>query len=128
MPNFKPLDGSSLAHGDNVFYFDKNASDEALTDNAMSRIYNLMNLHADIGSLPAESQVSACYLSAVSTYLLSDAYSLLTELSYRQMKNQGGSDKALIDQIDRQAKAIIALTEIIEKNARAKDEQGGEHE
>ncbi|EBR1020958.1 hypothetical protein IRL25_004035 [Salmonella enterica] len=134
MPNFKPLDGSSQAHGDNVFYFDKNASDKALTDNAMNRIYNLMNLCADIGNLPADSQVSVCYLSAVSTYLLSDAYSLLTELSDRQMKNQGGSDKALIDQIDqidqidRQAKAIIALTEIIGKNARAKDEQGGEHE
>ncbi|ENZ9957596.1 hypothetical protein ACFLJF_003131 [Salmonella enterica] len=125
MPNFKPLDGSSQAHTDDVFYFDANASDEALIDNATNRIYNLMNLHSDIAGLHKDNQIDASYLSAVSTYLLSDAYSLLTELSDRQMKNQGNSDKALIDQ---QAKAIIALTEIIGKNARAKDEQEREHE
>ncbi|EDS7006047.1 hypothetical protein A3R75_002323 [Salmonella enterica subsp. diarizonae] len=125
MTNFKPLDGSSQAHADDVFYFDANASDEALIDNATNRIYNLMNLHSDIAGLHKGNLINASCLGAVSTYLLSDAYSLLTELSDRQMKNQGDSDKALID---RQAKAIIALTEIIGKNARAKDEQEMEHE
>ncbi|EBS4088476.1 hypothetical protein E1A34_26690 [Salmonella enterica subsp. enterica serovar Newport] len=125
MTNFKPLDGFSQAHADDVFYFDANASDEALIDNATNRIYNLMSLHSDIAGLHKDNQIDASYLSAVSTYLLSDAYSLLTELSDRQMKNQGNSDKTLIDQ---QAKAIIALTEIIGKNARAKDEQERDHE
>ncbi|ENR5476197.1 hypothetical protein ACEVSO_002004 [Salmonella enterica] len=125
MPNFKPLDGSSQAHADDVFYFDANASNEALMDNAMNRIDNLMKLHSDIGNLLADNPISASHLGAVSVYLLSDAYSLLTELSDRQMKNKGNSDKALIDQQD---KAIIALNEIIGKNARAKDEQEREHE
>lgn len=125
MTNFKPLDNFSQAHADDVFYFDANASDEALIDNATNRIYNLMNLHSDIANLHKDNQIDVSYLGAVSTYLLSDAYSLLTELSDRQMKNQGNSDKALID---RQAKAIIALTEIIGKNARGEDEQGGDHE
>ncbi|ECA2558139.1 hypothetical protein EJO30_23230 [Salmonella enterica subsp. enterica serovar Poona] len=123
MPNFKPLDGSSQAHTDDVFYFDANASDEALIDNATNRIYNLMNLHSDIAGLHKDNQIDASYLGAVSTYLLSDAYSLLTELADRRMKSKG--DKELIDQ---QAEAIIALTEIIGKNARAKDEQEREHE
>ncbi|HAF4899220.1 TPA: hypothetical protein G8O11_005565, partial [Salmonella enterica] len=107
MPNFKPLNDFSQGYADDVFYFDANASDEALIDNATNRIYNLMKLHSDIGNLLADNPISASNLGTVSTYLLSDAYSLLTELSERQMKNQGNSDKALIDQ---QAKAIIALT------------------
>ncbi|EBA8669362.1 hypothetical protein CCO21_00170 [Salmonella enterica] len=125
MPNFKPLDGFSQAHADYVFYFDANASDEALIDNATNRIYNLMNLHSDIAGLHKDNQINASFLGEISTYLLSEAYSLLTELSERQMKKQGNSDKALIDQ---QAKAIIALTEIIGKNARGEDEQRGDHE
>ncbi|EHH2969144.1 hypothetical protein J7Y79_000288 [Salmonella enterica] len=125
MHNLKPLDNFSQDHADDVFYFDANASDGALMDNATNRIYNLMKLHSDIAELPKDNLIDASCLGAVSTYLLSDAYSLLTELSGRQMKNQGNSDKALIDQ---QAKAIIALTEIIGKNARAKDEQGVDHE
>ncbi|EKQ0890364.1 hypothetical protein P4Q63_001811 [Salmonella enterica] len=125
MPNFKPLDNFSQAHTDDVFYFDANASDEALIDNATNRIYILMNLYSDIAGLHKDNQIDASFLGAISTYLLSDAYSLLTELSDRRMEKQGNSDKALTDQ---QAKAIIALTEIIGKNARGEDEQGGDHE
>ncbi|EKB5611080.1 hypothetical protein OPA95_000129 [Salmonella enterica] len=125
MPNFKPLNDFSQGHADDVFYFDANASDEALIDNATNRIYNLMNLHSDIAGLHKDNLIDASCLGAVSTYLLSDAYSLLTELSDRQMKNRGNSDKALIDQ---QAKTIIAMTEIIGKNARGENEQGGDHE
>ncbi|MGU6721388.1 hypothetical protein ACV2ER_05285 [Salmonella enterica subsp. enterica serovar Pomona] len=125
MPNFKPLGGFSQAHADDVFYFDANASDEALIDNATNRIYNLMNLHSGIANLHNDNQIDASCLGAVSTYLLSGVYSLLTELSDRQMKNRGNSDKALIDQ---QVKAIIAMTEIIGKNARGEDEQRGDHE
>ncbi|EEB7340668.1 hypothetical protein DI121_12820 [Salmonella enterica] len=125
MTNFKPLNDFSQDHADDVFYFDANASDEALIDNATNRIYNLMNLHSGIANLHKDNQINACCIGAVSTYLLSGAYSLLTELSERQMKKQGNSDKALIDQ---QAKAIIAMTEIIGKNARGENEQGGDHE
>ncbi|EOZ4486164.1 hypothetical protein ACQLT9_002936 [Salmonella enterica subsp. diarizonae] len=125
MHNLKPLNDFSQSHADDVFYFDANASDEALIDNATNRIYILMNLYSDIAGLHKDNQINTSFLGAISTYLLSDAYSLLTELSERQMKKQGNSDKALIDQ---QAKAIIALTEIIGKNARGEDEQGGDHE
>lgn len=89
MTNFKPLNDFSQGHADDVFYFDANASDEALIDNATNIIYNLMNLHSDIAELHKDNRIDASCLGAVSTYLLSGAYSLLTELSERQMKKTG---------------------------------------
>ncbi|EBV5083844.1 hypothetical protein DO659_10690 [Salmonella enterica subsp. enterica serovar Minnesota] len=112
MPDFKPLNYLSQLCAEDVFYFNADASTEALMSNATARIHSLMNLHSGIAELKPGSEVDISYLSAVSTYLLSDAYSLLAELETRAEGSR--DDKALIDQ---QAKAITALSEIIGKNA-----------
>ncbi len=126
MPDFKPLESLSQIHSEKVFYLNTDASAGALISNATARIHSLMNLHSDIANLQPGSEIDASYLGAVSTYLLSDVYSLLEELEGRAERDKGDkSDKALIDQ---QAKTIIALTEIIGENHRAKAEQGGDHE
>ncbi|ECE7748603.1 hypothetical protein EUW85_04590 [Salmonella enterica subsp. enterica serovar Ngili] len=123
MHNFKPLNSFSQSHSEKVFYLNADASAGALISNATARIYNLMNLHSDIANLQPGSEVDVSYLGAVSAYLLSDVYSLPEELEGRTENDKSDkSDKALIDQ---QAKTIIALTEIIRENHRAKTEQGG---
>ncbi|ECG2981505.1 hypothetical protein EWG90_05995 [Salmonella enterica subsp. enterica serovar Derby] len=123
MPDFKPLESFSQSHSEKVFYLNADASAGALISNATARIHSLMNLHSDIASLHPGSEVDISYLSAVSAYLLSDVYSLLEELESRAESDKGDkSDKALIDQ---QAKTIIAMTETIGENHRAKAEQGG---
>ncbi|ENJ0753529.1 hypothetical protein AB0049_004754 [Salmonella enterica] len=123
MPNFKSLESLSQSHSEKVFYLNTDASAGALISNATARIHSLMNLHSDIANLLPGSKVDVSYLGAVSTYLLSDVYSLLEELESRTESDKGDkSDKALIDQ---QAKTIIALTEIIGENHRAEAEQGG---
>ncbi|EIZ2107007.1 hypothetical protein MOQ95_001521 [Salmonella enterica] len=123
MPNFKPLNHHSHISAEDVFYFNADASTEALINNATARIHSLMNLCSDIAELKPGSTIDASYLGAVSSYLLSDAHSLLYELETRAMNDKG--DKKLIDE---QAKAIISLTEIIGENHIAKNEQGGDHE
>lgn len=120
MPNFKPLNSLSQSHSEKVFYLNADASAGALISNATARVHSLMNLHSDIANLQPGSGVDISYLGAVSSYLLSDVYSLLEELEGRTENDK--SDKTLIDQ---QAKTIIALTEIIGESHRAKTEQGG---
>lgn len=123
MPNFKPLNSLSQSHSEKVFYLNADASTGALISNATARIHSLMNLCSGIAELKPGGTIDASYLGAVSSYLLSDAYSLLYELEARAMNDKG--DKTLIDQ---QAKTIIALTETIGEIHRAKNEQRGEHE
>lgn len=129
MRNFKPLNSLSQSHSEKVFYLNADASTGALIGNAIARIHSLMNLHSDIANLQPGSKVDVSYLGAVSTYLLSDVYSLLEELEGRTEKDKRDkgdkSDKALIDE---QAKTIITLTETIGEIHRAKTEQGGDHE
>ncbi|EBS0795550.1 hypothetical protein KTK71_001411 [Salmonella enterica] len=96
MPNFKPLNSLSQSHSEKVFYLNADASTGALISNATARIHSLMNLHSDIANLQSGSKVDISYLGAVSTYLLSDVYSLLEELEGRTENDK--NDKTLIDQ------------------------------
>ncbi len=123
MHNFKPLNDHSQISAEDVFCFNADASTEGLINNATARIHSLMNLCSGIAELKPGGTIDASYLGAVSSYLLSDAYSLLYELEARAMNDKG--DKTLIDQ---QAKTIIAMTEIIGEIHRAKTEQEGDHE
>ncbi|HDC2545076.1 TPA: hypothetical protein O7139_001235 [Salmonella enterica] len=82
MHNFKPSDSLSQSDNESVFYFDADASSEALINNALTRIYGVIRLLAAIAESPQDVPVSASSLSLMSMHQLSDAYSLLMELRY----------------------------------------------
>ncbi|HFE6540614.1 TPA: host cell division inhibitor Icd-like protein [Salmonella enterica subsp. enterica serovar Newport] len=86
MSDFKPLGAHSHTGGSAGLYLDGNASTETLFDSAISRVESVMQLHAAMMELPPATTISAAALSAVSTHLLSDAYSLLLELQHRTEK------------------------------------------
>ncbi|EAM2671096.1 hypothetical protein ABGY98_004736 [Salmonella enterica] len=82
MHNFKPSDSLSQSDNESVFYFNGDASTEALLNNALTRIYGVMRLFAAIAESSQDIPISASSLSAISLHQLSDAYSLLMEVRY----------------------------------------------
>lgn len=84
--HFIPLSSDSQGDAENVLFYDKEASFEAIYNCATGRIQAVINLLVNLYEYHNSDPSMLRAISVVAALLLNDAYSLLEELTPRAIK------------------------------------------
>lgn len=80
-PLFVPLSPASQAVGENVLFFNANASMDAVYECANARLQAIINLLDMLHEFKSSSPNNAAVVSSMASFLLNDANTLFEELS-----------------------------------------------
>lgn len=86
--HFIPLSTDSQGDSENVLFYNKAASLEAIYHCATGRIKAAMNLFVNLYEFRNSDPSMLCAMSLVATLLLNDAYSLMEEFDPQALKER----------------------------------------